>query len=468
MTGRVDAVCVSGADLLPLPDRRPNRSGIDKRPVDGRVAVHPLGLDGDVQVNRKHHGGEGQAVYAYAQEDADFWSAELGRRAARRAGSARTCGRRASTCVGARARRAVADRDGAVRGDRLAHPVRQLRPLLGRARPGQALRRARRHRAPTCGCSRPARSAPATPSRSSFRPDHGITVGAGFRIVMNHQARGCPSSPRRCEFLPVKDQPKLAATHRATAGRADRDQLAALLSAAVRRDPTRCDGEVAVFAARRGSLPLLALLGPGAAPLLAGGGGSSTSESAPDLLAKAKTTLDDAKSAHFVLTSTGAPATGTVLVGGEGDIARPSSFEGTLKVHALGSAARPEGRSRSTARSTPSCRSRSQLLRGRPGPVRLRRPRRPPRPEHRHLPAAGEGRVGEARRREAGRRRGRAGGDGDTARRPGRSRSSPARTRASRSRRAFSIATESGELRRAELTGPVLHRRARTPPSPSS
>ncbi|MGY1688776.1 MOSC domain-containing protein [Geodermatophilus sp. SYSU D01105] len=79
MTPRVEAVCVSGPDLLSLPDRRPNRSGIDKRPVPGRVAVGRLGLDGDVQVNRRYHGGEGQAVYAYAQEDADWWSAELGR-----------------------------------------------------------------------------------------------------------------------------------------------------------------------------------------------------------------------------------------------------------------------------------------------------------------------------------------------------------------------------------------------------
>jgi MOSC domain-containing protein YiiM len=79
VSGRLAAVCVSGADLLPLPDRRPGRSGIDKRPVSGRVAVHELGLDGDVQVNRRYHGGEGQAVYAYAQEDADWWSAELDR-----------------------------------------------------------------------------------------------------------------------------------------------------------------------------------------------------------------------------------------------------------------------------------------------------------------------------------------------------------------------------------------------------
>ena len=79
MSGRLLAVCVSGSDLLPLPGRRPDRSGIDKRPVAGRVAVHPLGLDGDVQVNRRYHGGEGQALYAYAQEDADWWEAELGR-----------------------------------------------------------------------------------------------------------------------------------------------------------------------------------------------------------------------------------------------------------------------------------------------------------------------------------------------------------------------------------------------------
>jgi MOSC domain-containing protein YiiM len=77
--GRLDAVCVSGPDLLPLPGRKPGRSGIDKRPVPGRIAVGEHGLDGDVQVNRKYHGGDGQQVYAYAQEDADWWEAELAR-----------------------------------------------------------------------------------------------------------------------------------------------------------------------------------------------------------------------------------------------------------------------------------------------------------------------------------------------------------------------------------------------------
>ena len=79
MSGRLEAVCVSGTDLPSVPDRKPQRTGIDKRPVAGRVAVHRLGLDGDVQVNRRYHGGEGQALYAYAQEDADWWAAELDR-----------------------------------------------------------------------------------------------------------------------------------------------------------------------------------------------------------------------------------------------------------------------------------------------------------------------------------------------------------------------------------------------------
>ncbi|WP_369370248.1 MOSC domain-containing protein [Promicromonospora sp. Populi] len=54
-------------------------TAIDKRPVEGRVKVRPFGLYADVQADRANHGGLDQAVYAYAQEDADFWSAELGR-----------------------------------------------------------------------------------------------------------------------------------------------------------------------------------------------------------------------------------------------------------------------------------------------------------------------------------------------------------------------------------------------------
>ena len=54
-------------------------TAIDKRPVDGPVKVHRLGLHGDIQASRIHHGGEDQALYAYSQDDADFWAEELGR-----------------------------------------------------------------------------------------------------------------------------------------------------------------------------------------------------------------------------------------------------------------------------------------------------------------------------------------------------------------------------------------------------
>ncbi|WP_206506429.1 MOSC domain-containing protein [Streptomyces chrestomyceticus] len=62
-------------------------TGIGKRPVDGPVAVSApgpkgvagSGLAGDAVVNLQHHGGDDQAVYAYAREDLDVWEKELGR-----------------------------------------------------------------------------------------------------------------------------------------------------------------------------------------------------------------------------------------------------------------------------------------------------------------------------------------------------------------------------------------------------
>ena len=85
-----------------------------------------------------------------------------------------------------------------------------------------------------------------------------------------------------------------------------------------------------------GPLLVVALL---AVPALTACGGedATETESATDLLAEAKRTLDETQSLHFVLESQGAPTTGTELVGGEGDIARPAAFEGTLQVLALGS-----------------------------------------------------------------------------------------------------------------------------------
>lgn len=54
-------------------------TAIDKRPVDGPVSVGAFGLRGDVQADRRFHGGEDQALYAYAEEEAAHWATELGR-----------------------------------------------------------------------------------------------------------------------------------------------------------------------------------------------------------------------------------------------------------------------------------------------------------------------------------------------------------------------------------------------------
>jgi MOSC domain-containing protein YiiM len=63
-------------------------TGIDKQPVEDPVDVRApgskrdglgSGVVGDVICDRRHHGGDDQAVYAYAREDLDVWAAALGR-----------------------------------------------------------------------------------------------------------------------------------------------------------------------------------------------------------------------------------------------------------------------------------------------------------------------------------------------------------------------------------------------------
>ncbi|PZA20222.1 MOSC domain-containing protein [Modestobacter versicolor] len=207
-SGRVEAVCVSGSDLLPLPDKRPNRSGIDKKPVAGRVAVHPLGLDGDVQVNKKHHGGEGQAVYAYAQEDADWWAVELGRDL--------PPGR-----FGENLRTTGLDLRDAVLGDRwrigtaLFEVTAWRTPCANFARfwgIPDLVKRFAAHGA-TGAYLRVLETGELGAGDAVevvSRPDHGITVETAFRIVMTEKAR-LPELAPALPHLPLKDQPKLAA-----------------------------------------------------------------------------------------------------------------------------------------------------------------------------------------------------------------------------------------------------------------
>ena len=52
-------------------------TGYRKHPVAGPVAIGPLGLEGDVQVNRRYHGGPEKAVYGYPLSGYDGWRAEF-------------------------------------------------------------------------------------------------------------------------------------------------------------------------------------------------------------------------------------------------------------------------------------------------------------------------------------------------------------------------------------------------------
>jgi MOSC domain-containing protein YiiM len=208
VTGRVEAVCVSGADLLPLPDRRPNRSGIDKLPVTGRVAVHELGLDGDVQVNRKYHGGEGQAVYAYAQEDADWWAAELDRELppGRFGENLRTTGLDLTNAVlGERWRvgtalfEVTACRIPCANFERFWGVPQLVKRFTAHGASGAYLR-----------VLETGEVGAGDAVDVVHRPDHGVTTGLLFRATTTQRSRIAEVAPALAH-LPIKDQPKIAA-----------------------------------------------------------------------------------------------------------------------------------------------------------------------------------------------------------------------------------------------------------------
>ena len=80
---------VNLARVRPNTDTRgPATTGIEKVPTSESVLVRApgtksdglgSGLVGDVVCDRRNHGGDTQAVYAYAREDLDHWESALGR-----------------------------------------------------------------------------------------------------------------------------------------------------------------------------------------------------------------------------------------------------------------------------------------------------------------------------------------------------------------------------------------------------
>jgi len=54
-------------------------TGIFKEPVQGRIMLRTLNLDGDGQADLRVHGGPDQAAYVYPVEHYDYWKEQLGR-----------------------------------------------------------------------------------------------------------------------------------------------------------------------------------------------------------------------------------------------------------------------------------------------------------------------------------------------------------------------------------------------------
>jgi MOSC domain-containing protein YiiM len=60
-------------------ERKTVFTSIYKEPVDGRVMLRTMNLDGDGQADLENHGGVYQAAYVYSVENYDHWWRELGR-----------------------------------------------------------------------------------------------------------------------------------------------------------------------------------------------------------------------------------------------------------------------------------------------------------------------------------------------------------------------------------------------------
>jgi MOSC domain-containing protein YiiM len=129
LTGVSRIVSVNLAVPEPNPVKAVGVTGINKQPVDRLVAVRApgpkttglhSGLVGDQIFDTANHGGDDQAVYAYAREDYDWWQARL-------------CRRLANGLFGENLTTEDLDVNGAVIGERWrVGPQLVLQPTFGR------------------------------------------------------------------------------------------------------------------------------------------------------------------------------------------------------------------------------------------------------------------------------------------------------------------------------------------------
>lgn len=73
---KIDSVNLGQERILQHKDRV-ERTGIFKSPAKGLVKVTKLGLEGDIIISKKHHGGPDQALYVYGGADYTWWSGRL-------------------------------------------------------------------------------------------------------------------------------------------------------------------------------------------------------------------------------------------------------------------------------------------------------------------------------------------------------------------------------------------------------
>jgi MOSC domain-containing protein YiiM len=207
----------------PNPAKRLGLTGIDKVPVENPVEVRApgpkttglhSGLIGDPIGDTKHHGGDNQAVYAYAREDYDWWETELDRPLP-------------GGYFGENLTTAGVDVNGAVIGEvwRIGNRL-ELQPTFGRipcatfqAKMGErqwvkrfslANRTGAYLRVITPGAVRAG-----DPVEIGRRPAHGVTIAEAYRIYMHE-----PDSLAR-----LLDAPELPADLLAeVAGRLDRER----------------------------------------------------------------------------------------------------------------------------------------------------------------------------------------------------------------------------------------------------
>ena len=71
---KIESLCIGRSALLP----GGKRSAIGKHPVEGTVRMERLGLAGDMQVDKRHHGGPEMAVHLYPLVHHAFWREQLG------------------------------------------------------------------------------------------------------------------------------------------------------------------------------------------------------------------------------------------------------------------------------------------------------------------------------------------------------------------------------------------------------